>query len=91
MKYYYIHLKERNGEREYHHKMLTKQNKKDIQGFVLDLVKTFYGHEGTPFDENEPDGAYWDILNEVLVEEYDTKEITKEEFNILKNYLSVIS
>lgn len=84
-KYIFLTLEERNGEYEYTHRsvrQLPDSKTKTAERFVKDYLKGFYGGKA----EKEGEGYYFNS-GELFVEVTSWRFISKEDFNILNQYL----
>lgn len=83
-RFYFLNVAERNGEYEYNHKSVMElpHDTDPIKYFHDTYPKDFYG--GSVFEEN--DGFYFNG-GEVCVCTEPFKEITKEEYEVLKKYI----
>lgn len=76
-------LEVRDGEREYHcHNVHSIPLEKTLEEFSNDYAKSFYSSEAY-----EEDGGYYHFGGEVHVSVHSYKEITQEEFDVLKRFL----
>lgn len=87
MKYFYFELKERNGEREYQHKMVRSCD--DINetpvSYATDVAKQFYAGGFQAYNDY-PD-TFWFDSGEVYVQVYKAEEISELEYKIMSKYL----
>jgi len=84
-KYIFIELEERNGEYEYTHKSvheLLDDKKTTTNKFVKNHVKEFYGGKAKPYD-----GGYYFHGGEVFVSISSWKSISKEQHDVLNQFL----
>jgi len=84
MKYFILHIFERNGNYEYTHKMLTQMpdnSEQTPEEFLDETARTFYE------DSKEKDGDYWWHFGELVTRGDKITEVTKKEYNILQKYM----
>ncbi len=84
MKYFILKIFERNGEREYTHKVLTQMPKNaelSPEEFLEETARTFYE------ESEEKDGDYWWHFGELVTRGDSITEVTKKEYDILKKYM----
>lgn len=85
MKYVYRTFRERNGEYEYTHKGVHElDDNVNINKFLDDYISQWYYL--CPKGRKE-DGGYYFNGGEVWIGVSNYKEITKEEYDILKKYI----
>lgn len=85
MRYFFIQLKIQNGEYQYYSQAVTfsKNKQHTAEGIADEKASTFY--EGCNPDEE--DGGYYFYAGEVHVKVSLAKEISKEHYDILNQYL----
>lgn len=84
-KYIFITLKERNGEYEYLHRSVHQLPDNKIttaKKFAGNYLKGFYRGKA-----EKEDGGYYFYSREIFVQEYLWCFVSKEIFNVLKQYL----
>jgi hypothetical protein len=83
-KFVYIAIQERNGEREYTHKLVREIPAKADEWEWADknIAASFYGGAV----EEEDDGYYFDA-GQVCTSVLETKVVTEDEFKVLQRYL----
>jgi len=85
MKYYIGEILERNGDMEYDTKYLFTTNKNPDK-YTDKVAMEWRGGDKSDWDEQH--GGYWSDSS--LIFDHGSKEIPKEDFEVLKNYLSVL-
>ena len=85
MKYYIGEIHERNGELEYNTKYLFA-TKKNPDKYSDEVAMEWRGGDKEDWDEQE--GGYWSDCS--LIFDHGSKEIPKEDFEVLKKYLTVL-
>lgn len=85
MKYYIGEIHERNGDMEYDTKYLF-ETKKNPDKYTEKVAMEWRGGDKSDWDENC--GGYWSDCS--LIFDHGSKEIPKEDFEVLKKYLTVL-
>lgn len=85
MKYYIGEVHERNGDMEYDTKYLFA-TKKDPDGYAKRVAMHWRGGDESDWDEDQ--GGYWCDCS--LIFNSGKTEIPKEDFEVLRKYLSVL-
>ena len=85
MKYYIGEIHERNGDMEYDTKYLFA-TKKNPDKYSDKVAMEWRGGDKGDWDEQHD--AYWSDCS--LIHDYGSKEIPKEDFDVLSKYLAVL-
>ena len=85
MKYYIGEIHERNGELEYNTKYLFA-TKKNPDKYSDEVAMEWRGGDKSDWDEDH--SGYWSDCS--LIFDHGSKEIPKEDFEVLKKYLTVL-
>ena len=81
MKYLFIELKIRDGEREHDHRVLTSTLGNDIQFAAQRYASSYWGY-------GERDGNYWYVDGEIAIKVTSVVEITEFEFKLMSRIFS---